>query len=356
MAAGSTPQKVTAAAGLRLSPIDGTSCLIEANGFDQDLQVNGIQLDLLNCLLNGHHWQKSWASLSAEIVIDRAGRFESDSVETAPLAVHLWPDGQAILQSDRPARVRPGASEAIPDSFMPHCLGLALSQQWARAGLLPVHAAVLEIEAKGVLVLAGKGSGKSVLSLAALCNDGRVVSDDWILLGVHPSQRPWATRLRGSLSFRQSWAVEQLVRELDALEFQRWPTRPKLGLDLESPRNSSGRFPAGIPIDVVWLLERPRGGRPKSSTCEPVPSAQALAALIQSSSPLLFGASMPFERVQLMRLARRLLNASALRVRTGTDLIESPSSTLGRLIESSKPASTHSICRHPDQSQGKAKF
>lgn len=214
---------------------------------------------------------------------------------------------------------------------MPHSLGLAMAQQWARAGLLPVHAAVLEIEGKGVLVLAGKGSGKSVLSLATLCARGRVVSDDWILLGIHPSHGLWASRLRGSLSFRLCWAVEQLVGQLDELKFQCWPERPKLTLDLASAQNAQERFPVGIGIDAVWLLERPRGSRPTTSLCEPVAAAHALSALIQSSSPLLFAASMPIERARLMKLASRLLNATVLRVRTGTDLIESPSSTLGRL-------------------------
>lgn len=224
---------------------------------------------------------------------------------------------------------------------MPRSLSLLLAQQWARCGLLPVHAAVLEMHGRGVLVLAGKGSGKSVLSLAALVTGGRVVSDDWVLLGMQSAERVWATRLRDTLLLRESWAVERLIRHLPDCRFRPWPGRPKYALDLADGNRLDQRFPAGCGIDAIWLLNRARGSRTRRSVVERVHPARALAALIQSSSPLLFGPAMPVERQSLMLMASRLINnATCHAVATGTDLVDDPELVMARLAETALAATS----------------
>ena len=72
--------------------------------------------------------------------------------------------------------------------LLPQALHLLLTQQWARAGLMPVHACAFSIAGQGILALGDRGAGKSSLVLAALAAGARIVSDDWLLLGLDTDQ------------------------------------------------------------------------------------------------------------------------------------------------------------------------
>jgi hypothetical protein len=240
-------------------------------------------------------------------------------------------DGAVSLRSGRPGHLRVGRNHQAPEYLLPQSLNLALAQQWGRLGVLALHAAAFRFGTRTVLALGPKASGKSVLSLAALCCGGRILSDDWLLLGIDRQQRPVSERLRNFLMVRDSWASSQLRARQPELAFRRSGTRPKEVLPIPP---DDPRFPDSLAIDEIWVMGRARTGRTSRSLKRPEPATAAFSELIKAAMPLLFTRRFPHEHAALMRTARHLLNACpTYQVQTGTDLIEQPEETLARLLD-----------------------
>lgn len=235
------------------------------------------------------------------------------------------PDGELMLASGGRGVLTPRWQHTSTELLMPQSLNLLLSQQWARLGLMTLHAAVIQVDGKGVLVLGERGSGKSVLAAAALNAGAAVVSDDWVLLGRRHTDFV-AERLRGFLMLRAGWAAEQLQQTLG---YRPGSLRPKSVLPIPQ---ADARFPPGAAIDHIWLLRRPRTGRAHATSARSLTSQQALAELIRSGMPILFSARFPHERAALMAMLGDLLRTLPLHMlETGTDLVERPAETLSRL-------------------------
>ncbi|MGY6629501.1 MAG: hypothetical protein ACXIUL_00700 [Wenzhouxiangella sp.] len=248
-----------------------------------------------------------------------------------PEALRPYPlaDGIAYLASDSPGAVKVSLNEDSPPTLIPQCLHLLLSQQWARAGVLCLHAGAIRIQDKGVLVVAKRGAGKSILSLSALANQGRVLSDDLVLLGLDEQQAPKAEQLRRFMMFRKGWASQTLLERLQ-LSTRDLGSRPKTVLTLDQHLPDCLDHAA---IDEVWLLKRPRASRPQHSQKQPEPAASALAALIENSMPLLFTPAFSQERQALMSTLQTLLaRCPVYTVTGGTDLVETPKQAWKRLI------------------------
>jgi len=244
---------------------------------------------------------------------------------------HEFDDGDVRLASGAPGELSVAAGQRPePRLLMPRSFLLLTGQQWARGGALPVHAAALVIDGRGVLVLGQRGAGKSVLGLAAVAAGHGLVSDDWLLLAPDGHGQSVVERMREFFMLRQGWAADRLLQRLSDLPFSTG-TRPKTAFRLEN--RSDVRFPVAARIDEVWLLKRPRAGRAERSTARPMPASAALAAIMEASIALLFSQSFPHERRAVLATLNALLARTPARlVTTGTDLVETPARALSRLL------------------------
>src|SRR5699024_820010 len=93
---------------------------------------------------------------------------------------------------------------------IPIAMGFAFAQQWARQGHACLHAALVQVDGKGVLILGNRAAGKSVLSASALAAGGAIISDDFLLAGFHGGTLI-GERVRRFLSLRLSWAMQTLL-------------------------------------------------------------------------------------------------------------------------------------------------
>lgn len=211
---------------------------------------------------------------------------------------------------------------------LPTALGFAFAQQWARLGYACIHGALLTINGAGVLVLGQRGAGKSVLATSALAAGGGIISDDYLLAGVH-NNTLLGERIRAFISLRQSWAAHTLfARSNDAWQPNRSGTRAFL-----QPHANDPRFPAHHRIDHVWVLTRPRAGRRAESSLEPIPQAAFFTALVAATQPLLLGPDFPHEQRLLIHLFTRLAShARPARLETGQDIVLAPQTTWQRLL------------------------
>ncbi len=267
----------------------------------------------------------TWDGSNREILCRCLDRTELPAAETFE---RDFTDGRLQLQSGAAGALQLEAHHRRPSHLLiPQSLNLLLAQQWARLGLMTLHAAVIRVDGLGVLALGGRGSGKSVLTAAALTGGAKVVSDDWVLAGATEAGFA-AERLRGFLMFRSGWATDRLAAD--------WPlakgaksTKCVLRIPEDNPR-----FPISSPIHRIWLLRRPRAGRPPASTMEHLPPHLALAELIKAGMPILFSKHFPHERQALMAMLQGLLATSPAQViETGIDLVEQPGRTLKQLLK-----------------------
>ena len=206
----------------------------------------------------------------------------------------------------------------------------AVAQQLARAGVLTLHAAGIVTPHGGVLAIGRKGAGKSTLTASALSAGFGVVSDDWLLASLNgPGIR--VERMRSFMMLRKGWASEQLRQRLPEGLLSESATRPRFYLRLPS---DDPRFPPHADIDAITIVERPRGGRRAHSDLIPLPSAEALAHVTESSMPVVLSHKLPVERTCLFaRLSRVLSILPARRLLTGTELIDDPERAWRRLFE-----------------------
>ena len=290
------------------------------------LALDGLPAEPLERLMLGQAAPAGlWRQHASIQVSNAAWRDEpASALTTYPLA-----DGCAFLASNSPGRADICVDGNSPATLVPQCLHLLFSQQWARAGVLCLHAGALRVRGRGILVVAARGAGKSILSLSALAEQGQVLSDDLVLLGLDQQCTPHAEQLRRFMMFRKGWASQTLLERLQ-LPFRALGDRPKWVLPLA---DSEHLAPNHASIDEIWLLKRPRASRLQHSQKQAQASASALAALIENSMPLLFTAAFPHERQALMNTLQTLLaNRPVYSVTGGLDLVDAPRQAWDRLM------------------------
>lgn len=213
-------------------------------------------------------------------------------------------------------------------SRLPTAIAFGFAQQWARLGCACVHGAVLKLDEITILVLGAQASGKSVLSTSCLAAGGGIVTDDYLLLGQR-EEAVFGERIRQFLSLRRSWAGESLVAEVDV----DWGVGTTGNRAFLRVPDHDARFPVLSRIDRIWVLRRPRAGRRRHSSLEPISQAEVYAAIVAAIQPLLLGGDFPHERALLRSLVGRLMaSTSAARLETGQDIVLTPIQTWHRLL------------------------
>ena len=305
-------------------------CRISGDRIQFDITLNGLDATQLHALLHGGSEQVDWLQLARQNGItadnpDTTGQNDSDEPIT-----HDLEDGRFETTSGGPGQAMVEAHHQPPVNLLPQSLHLLLAQQWARSGILTLHAAAILTPNGGILVIGPHGGGKSVLTLSALAAGYGVISDDWILLGRNTEKEIQVERLRPFMMLRQSWAADQLRTRLPRLATQAVTNRPKQLIKL--PQNTK-RFPVGGPINQLWLLNRPRAARGHQTHLTPTTQSTALARVVEANMPLLFSKAFPTEHSALMDTIKALLkDAPAYEVETGTDIVEEPREGWAKLV------------------------
>lgn len=293
------------------------------------LRPSGLADDVLAEILHGRNLARHW---QAGIRVEIDNPHAPTHPESKPFEIDL-PDGRAVLHSGRAGRVEVESHHALENTLIPQALALLLAQQYARGGVMLVHGAAFEIDGAGILALGARGSGKSVLTAAALSAGARVVSDDWLLVSRDAHGRFSARRQREFLMLRHGWAGEQLLSALRALDAETRCGRYKSTLAIaDQPETVRRRFPLSIGLDHLWLLERPRTGRADACAFAATDQATALASIIAATTPLLYGRDFPVESRALLDTARSLIaTLGAHRLATGLSLVNDPARTFSDL-------------------------
>ena len=306
--------------------------MIQPESFDAPIRVEGISSEIMAGLFQGsaparEHWQHP-----LEIT---AGLVDAPDAPAATPFEKDLPDGRAILHSGAPGTVRVEPHHRLAgDMLQPQSLYLLLAQQWARAGLMLVHGAAFELDGTGVLALGSKGAGKSVLTAAAMAAGARVVSDDWVMVGLDPSGRLRAERLREFMMLRHGQACDLLMSRLKDLRPAPLAKRPKTVFHFrDQPESVRRQCIPTCSVDRVWLLKRPPAGRFQPSRREEASPVQALSALIQATMPILFSRRFELEAGQLRKTTDSAFAGNRLfTVCTGPDLLEYPTQVLAPLL------------------------
>lgn len=312
---------------MQVSRVPGTNlACLRGEALPFEIELQGIDASTLEQLLKGRGVVCRWAGEVGRVTVAAMTPETPDS--RAPFT-HRFADGTTVLRSGCAAHVDLEANMQAPEYLLPPALNLALAQQWARLGLMALHAAAIKVADRQVLVLGPKASGKSTLCFAALVAGGEILSDDLLLLGLDGAGQPVGERLRQFMMVRDCWASEQLQQRGCGLEFQRSGARPKQVLPMDLRQQA---FVPTLAINEIWVMARPRGGRTAISEKHPVRDEELLVQLIKAAMPLLFSTRFPLEHAALMTTAQGLIKACpAYRVHTGTDLVEQPAITLERL-------------------------
>ena len=326
-----------------LSPRAGRkACRLESQAFDAAVEVDGLDSTELAWLFGYPGGTPfAWRTLRERGPI-RIGLADTD---TAGSACADWittelDDGRVHCGSGQMAVLEIDDAHDSPGDRFARSLNLALSQQWARAGVMAVHAAGVTVEDRGALILGSKASGKSTLTAAVLAAGGQAVSDDWMLLGTDTEGRLRMERMRGFLMLRRSWATDCLLGAETGLKYQAMAHRPKYTL---AANGHDPRFPSSHTVDQVCVLKR-GPIRPNSSERFPVPTRSTMAALIAAGMPLLFSADFPLERRRLNGLISGLLaRTSMCGIICGLD-IPAGAANLTRLLITESSSS----CNHVD--------
>ena len=248
-------------------------------------------------------------------------------------------DGRVHLLSGAPGRVEVGSTQSLGDTLLPRSLNLLLAQQWARVGLMMVHGAAFRFNSTGVLTLGRQGAGKSTLTAAALAAGGRVVSDDWLLLGVLPSGEIRAQRLRNFLMFRENPATQELLSAVPELVLSGAQQGRKLVAAIDrQPKCLADRFVESTRIDQIWLLEAATASRTAEPRLRGISQSELLAALTEATMPLLFSKRFPAERNALLHAATRAIQASDCKaIISGSMLISRPRQSVQAIVRSDSP-------------------
>lgn len=319
----------------RPGPRENTA-VIEPESFGAPIRVCGISPEVMAGLFRGSNTARRDWKQPLEITAGLDGAAGAANGE--PYEKDL-PDGRAILQSGAPGSVRIESHHRLAgDMLQPQSLYLLLAQQWARAGLMLVHGAAFELDGVGVLALGDKGAGKSVLTAAALAAGARVVSDDWVMVGLDRNGRLVAERLREFLMLRHGQACDRLMAALPDLRAAPLAKRPKTVFHVgDQPESVRRQFITACSVDRIWLLKRPSSGRFQTSARTPASPVQALSALIQATMPLLFSRRFAHESAELRKTTDAAFTGDRSgnrlsTVRTGPDLLDHPEKALAELL------------------------
>lgn len=237
--------------------------------------------------------------------------------------VHLAP-GRAKAEvdwADTGAAVDGFATTSLLEAGLIHAL--------AMGGFVVNHAAALEVGGMELLVVGRSRAGKSTLCAAVLAADGRVVSDDSVILGLDDKGLPAAGALRRDLWLRDG-SVKLLperlrapLREAASFGERRW------GLERAAFPNL---FRTRVRPQAVVLLRRDL--RIRGFALRRVSSADGLAGIFLASSPIFLSGRYPLERERCMPGLLALVNgAPSFDVRMGRALVDDPVATVGRLVE-----------------------
>ncbi len=237
----------------------------------------------------------------------------------------------SIAPGVREAEVRLRSPVGAPPAGSVEVVGVALEHALALHGAAVLHAAAVEVNGVGMVVVGGREAGKSTLAAAVLASGGRVASDDAVVLdGPGMAVRP----LRRDLWFRAgSWRLlpPGLARGLEEVVLpweRRWVLR----------RSRCGRAAADTVRPVV-LVELRRDRRLSEFRVRRLAAGEALAALIRAGSPLFLAPRYREERAALLPvLARAAERLPAFEVRMGRGLLDEPAGTLASLVARLAPA------------------
>jgi hypothetical protein len=206
--------------------------------------------------------------------------------------------------------------------MLPQPLGFALTQQWARSGLLALHGCMVQINGRGILALGRRGTGKSILAASVLAAQGAVVSDDWVLVGATAKRQLMAERLRQYLQLRASAVGSELRAQLDRQMAFYAHTRTKFALPINDDHPAS---PPQAKISELWVLRRPSAARSKKTRLSTASPAVFFAALLDSSVAELVGNQFPVERMALLGTLQKLIGTlRCVVVETGSELASDP--------------------------------
>jgi hypothetical protein len=285
-------------------------CRLQSQAFGEAVEVSGLAASELAWLFgypggSAFAWQELHKRGPIRIALVAASDSEHRGAATVTTELS---DGRVRCRSGQEAMLCLDPCHENPADRFARSLNLALSQQWARAGLMTVHAAGVAVDESGTVVLGSKASGKSTLTAAVLAGGGKAVSDDWMLLGADRDGQPQMERLRGFLMLRRSWATDRLLVNQANLNYLPMEGRPKLALAAD---DQDHRFPVSHPVDQVCLLKRTAARSERSSRFSVLPRT-AMSALIAASMPLLFSQQFPIERDCLSGLVDLLLRKTSL--------------------------------------------
>jgi hypothetical protein len=315
------------------STVGGNSCRLVASGLGIEVGIQGLSPEEMEYRLQGRGRRWEWSELvkRGPITVGLVSEPVHGAVEGETTVYEKdLPDGRIRLISGGEAEFQVGEGHKDTGGILPYSFHAALAQQLARAGVLTMHAAAIATPYGGVLAIGRKGAGKSTLAASAIrCGLG-VVSDDWILASLDQTA-PRAQRMRGFMVLRKGWATEQLREHLPGELLRDSGARPKLNLSM--PMNDV-RFPEWGEMAAICVLERPKSGRRDATQISRMPPHMALAALTESSMPIVLSKRLPVERASLLPGLTGAVAASCYRVRAGLDLIESAPQTWARLLES----------------------
>lgn len=230
-----------------------------------------------------------------------------------------------ILPGGRIARV--ATDPAFDGLFeIDELIGAGLTQAMALAGRVPLHGMAAEIDGVGVLAVGQSMAGKSTLALATLHAGGRVVSDDFLLVGSEPG-RPEIRALRRDLYVREgSYGLipDELRERFSAAGAG--PGRQVLRQD-DVPE----RFAAAVTPEVVWFMDGERAA--SAIEAHKISQAAALALMIAATSPLFVSGRYREERARVLpALAAIVESARCFSVRLGAVLLRSPGIVMRELL------------------------
>lgn len=324
---------------MQIQPLEAPDCglncgLIRSSAFKRSLHVAGLSGTELESLFRADRTRPDWATVAARGIIrihcDEDGEAAADAAVPAYEVEHL-DGGEARLSSGEPGQARLKADPCSDDRLLPGPLNLLLAQQWARQGLIPLHAAALRWRDQGLLVLGDRAAGKSSLILAALEQGAQVISDDWLLVG-HCNGEARAERLREFLMFRTGATWDRFGPAInERMAFDQ--TSDGRFLHAISTEDHETLFPVWTGLDRCLLLHTPASTRPRTTRLAATDHSSVLAQLIEAAMPILMTTRFPLERERLFERFHALVSGlPTVSAVTGFDLTTRPGAVLDRLV------------------------